>query len=99
MLSSWGVYHSPSLESGKYSLRNPRVSELHLDDILVLNDENAKDGFKEISSIPISFAAKSYRLKVDYFQAEGQNVGLELYWKGPGMNSKMIIPASAYVTE
>ena len=88
-------------ESGEWKIfvKESEGVRVTLDDILVLNDEKAKDGFKEISSIPISFAAKSYRLKVDYFQAEGQNVGLELYWKGPGMDSKMIIPASAYVTE
>ena len=64
MLSSWVVYHSPSLREWKIFVKESEGVRVTLDDILVLNDEKAKDGFKEISSIPISFAAKSYRLKV-----------------------------------
>ena len=88
-------------ESGDWEIivKGAEGVRISLEDILVINDEKAEDGFKEFNTpLESRYNATKYRLKIDYFQAKGQNVGLELYWKGPSMSSKEIIPKSAYTT-
>ena len=50
---------------------------------------------KEKLLLNICICDENIKVRI-YFQAKGDSVGLELYWKGPGMATRKIIPKSAY---
>lgn len=90
-----GALHFPT--TGKYilqTLSNDGVI-IYLSDKLVLSDPTQHSDQLSIESELNVTIAGWYPIRIDYFQRKG-TAALKLYWKTPGSDEKVIVPAEAY---
>lgn len=89
-----GALHFPA--TGTYTLQtlsNDGV-RVYLNDKLVLSDPTQhSDQLSPESAVSVSVAGW-YPIRIDYFQRKG-TAALKLYWKTPGSDERVIVPAKA----